>query len=137
MGFKKVTKTEHSLELTVGDAVLVKSKGNGIIRCVGMPSFAKVPKPMYGIELDDPKGICDGTFKKVTYFTCKRNHGVYMEQNKVSAGKSTQSAAKKKKKKKKDDEKEDKPKKKKKSKKKVDDEKEEKTKKKKKKKKKS
>jgi len=53
--FKKVTKTEHSTEFTVGDAVMVKSKGNGIVRFVGIPSFSKVPKPMYGVELDEPK----------------------------------------------------------------------------------
>merc|ERR1712204_9384 len=54
---------------------------------VGIPSFSKVPKPMYGIELEEAKGICDGTFKKVQYFSCKMKFGVYVEQNKVSKGK--------------------------------------------------
>eukprot|EP01084_Bolivina_argentea_P031633 58544_1 len=108
---KSAKKTEHSVEFTVGDGVTVKSKGTGIVRFVGIPSFSKVPKPMYGVELDDPKGICDGTFKKITYFKCKRNYGVYVEQNKVSVGKSKQTG---KKKLNDDDIKEDKPKKKKK-----------------------
>eukprot|EP00483_Globobulimina_turgida_P000981 UN00983 len=89
--FKKATKTEHCVPFTVGDAVNVKSKGNGIVRFVGIPAFSKVPKPMYGVELDDPKGICDGTIKGFTYFTCTRKFGVYVEQNKVAAGKSKQS----------------------------------------------
>jgi len=117
---KSSKKTEHSVEFTVGDAVTVKSKGCGIVRFVGLPSFSKVPKPMYGVELDDPKGVCDGTFKKCTYFSCASKHGVYVEQSKVTAGKSTQKAGKKKKKKKaadKDDAKEDKAEKKKKKKK--------------------
>ena len=53
---KSSKSTEYSVKFTVGDHVLVKSKGNGVVRFVGVPTFSKVPKPMYesNIYLSDP-----------------------------------------------------------------------------------
>eukprot|EP01084_Bolivina_argentea_P031632 58543_1 len=46
----KMIKRERSVLFTVGDVVNVKLKGIGVVRFVGMPSFSKISKPMYGVE---------------------------------------------------------------------------------------
>merc|ERR1712087_818586 len=95
---KSAHKTKHSVRFTVSGAVSVQAKGRGIVRFVGVPSLAKGSEPMYGMELAEPKGVCDGTFKKCRYFSCASNHGVFEPINKVTVVESTQKAGKKKKK---------------------------------------
>ena len=48
---KTAKPTEYSVKFTVGDHVMVKSKGNGVVRFVGVPFFSKVPKPVYTLYL--------------------------------------------------------------------------------------
>eukprot|EP01084_Bolivina_argentea_P250427 419553_1 len=84
----KITKvlTKHpnlyAYDLTVGDKVEVFLDSKdvfGVIRSVGIPSFNKYKKPMFGIELHKPFGNCNGTYKHCTYFTCSRNRGIYIK----------------------------------------------------------
>lgn len=34
---------------------------------------------MIGVELDKPEGLCNGTVKGVTYFTCPEKHGIFVK----------------------------------------------------------
>lgn len=38
----------------------------------------------FGVELDSPKGTCDGSKGGKQYFKCKANHGVFVLPSKVS-----------------------------------------------------
>merc|ERR1711879_491008 len=44
---------------------------------IGVPKFAKTPKVFVGVELDEPKGNCNGTLAGCTYFTCDDKYGLY------------------------------------------------------------
>eukprot|EP01084_Bolivina_argentea_P114047 203139_1 len=79
----KIIKRGHNVLYTVGDVVNIKRKGTGVVRFVGIPSFSNTSKIMYGVELEVAKGTCSGTFGNTTYFRCKPNHGIYVEQTKV------------------------------------------------------
>ncbi|KAF7237187.1 Ubiquitin carboxyl-terminal hydrolase CYLD [Varanus komodoensis] len=65
--------------LSVNSVVLIElDKGNpvtGTIRWIGC--LPKMPQKMAGIELDDEKGVCDGEFEGVRYFTCPPKRGLF------------------------------------------------------------
>lgn len=63
-------------EWSPGDRVEVKGfDAIGTIRYYG-PHKSKTRRIVYGIELDDAEGDCDGTVYGVKYFDCKDNYGV-------------------------------------------------------------
>ncbi|XP_065064784.1 ubiquitin carboxyl-terminal hydrolase CYLD-like [Rhopilema esculentum] len=53
----------------------------GTIKFIGKVKFLK--DVQIGIELDSPKGSCDGTFHGQKLFNCKRNHGYFTEPSAI------------------------------------------------------
>eukprot|EP00484_Ammonia_sp_Unknown_P024722 CAMPEP_0197031066 /NCGR_PEP_ID=MMETSP1384-20130603/10173_1 /TAXON_ID=29189 /ORGANISM="Ammonia sp." /LENGTH=534 /DNA_ID=CAMNT_0042460543 /DNA_START=147 /DNA_END=1751 /DNA_ORIENTATION=+ len=88
---EKTSKTSKSVVFTIGDKIKCLSLGTtGIIRYVGIPEFDKTAKTVhFGLELKDAKGAHDGTLyssylsKKISYFKCDPNHGVYIKMKEV------------------------------------------------------
>jgi ubiquitin thioesterase CYLD len=48
----------------------------------------------FGIELQDPKGTCDGSFKEGRYFLCADNHGIFLSASHLNLTKSKQASSK-------------------------------------------
>ncbi|EDQ86744.1 uncharacterized protein MONBRDRAFT_28109 [Monosiga brevicollis MX1] len=69
-------------EIEVGDRVMVRDKGPGIVRFKGQTKFK--PGMWYGIQLDDPQGRNNGTVGLVTYFRTKPMHGCFVRRNRLS-----------------------------------------------------
>ena len=67
----------------VGDRVRVKGHSAlGYVRFVG-PHHTN-GKPHVGVELDTATGRTSGTFKKHTYFSCAKKHGLLVAPGKVT-----------------------------------------------------
>jgi len=82
--------THGDERLTVGTKVTVSGKRKGVIKYIGNTSFG--PGEWCGVELDKPKGLHDGGVDGQRYFTCKANHGVYVQSDEVQPLKPWQSA---------------------------------------------
>eukprot|EP00047_Mylnosiga_fluctuans_P022111 m.113765 g.113765 ORF g.113765 m.113765 type:complete len:376 (+) comp9141_c2_seq4:79-1206(+) len=65
----------------VGKRVTVQGYGMGTLRFVG--PHAKDGKPRCGVELDEPKGLNNGTAGGHTYFECADKHGVLVDPRSV------------------------------------------------------
>merc|ERR1719356_1616368 len=67
--------------LAIGDRVIVgaSTELTGHVRFLGATEFAE--GEWVGVELDTPSGKNDGSVKGVQYFSCPRNHGVFVRQS--------------------------------------------------------
>merc|ERR1719410_665498 len=65
-------------ELRNGDVVLVR-RGVGVVKWVGVPSFAPADEYWVGVELKEAKGNCNGSIRGKRYFNCRRGHGVFVQ----------------------------------------------------------
>eukprot|EP00096_Caligus_rogercresseyi_P008348 TRINITY_DN2701_c0_g1_i1.p1 TRINITY_DN2701_c0_g1~~TRINITY_DN2701_c0_g1_i1.p1 ORF type:complete len:1161 (-),score=439.41 TRINITY_DN2701_c0_g1_i1:84-3566(-) len=74
---------ESKSALRVGQRVSLKDKKDveGIVSFIGFPDFAA--GKWVGVTLDTPDGKNNGTVKARTYFTCEKNHGVFVRQANV------------------------------------------------------
>ena len=65
----------------IGQRVVVKGFGPGILRFYGPHAY----KPGYrcGVQLDEPKGLNNGTVQGYVYFECKDGYGVLVDPRKV------------------------------------------------------
>uniref|UniRef100_A0A671RXA3 Si:dkeyp-47f9.4 n=1 Tax=Sinocyclocheilus anshuiensis TaxID=1608454 RepID=A0A671RXA3_9TELE len=70
-----------SLEVHLGERVLVVGQRTGVVRYYGKTSFA--PGFWLGIELDKPSGKNDGSVGGVQYFSCPPKHGVFAPLSRV------------------------------------------------------
>eukprot|EP01083_Nonionella_stella_P200917 735368_1 len=68
--------------LSVNDRVLVKGRGNGIIKFIGPTYFG--PHLWYGIHLDKKLGRSDGMVQSYRYFACPVKHGVFVREEKLT-----------------------------------------------------
>jgi len=66
--------------LKVGDAVLLRKRGLGIIRYKGPIHCDDKQDLWLGVELKTPDGKNDGTVQNKKYFDCPPNHGVFVMQ---------------------------------------------------------
>uniref|UniRef100_A0A672NU61 CAP-Gly domain-containing protein n=1 Tax=Sinocyclocheilus grahami TaxID=75366 RepID=A0A672NU61_SINGR len=73
--------TQESLEVQLGERVLVVGQRTGVVRYYGKTSFA--PGFWLGIELDKPSGKNDGSVGGVRYFSCPPKHGVFAPPSRV------------------------------------------------------
>jgi len=82
---QSIVQPTHNLPLigesppfSLGDRVFVEKKNcNGMVHYIGVPKFARTPKVFVGLELDEPKGNCNGSLAGCTYFQCDDNYGLY------------------------------------------------------------
>ncbi|XP_016337377.1 CAP-Gly domain-containing linker protein 4-like, partial [Sinocyclocheilus anshuiensis] len=72
---------QESLEVHLGERVLVVGQRTGVVRYYGKTSFA--PGFWLGIELDKPSGKNDGSVGGVQYFSCPPKHGVFAPLSRV------------------------------------------------------
>uniref|UniRef100_A0A672NU66 CAP-Gly domain-containing protein n=1 Tax=Sinocyclocheilus grahami TaxID=75366 RepID=A0A672NU66_SINGR len=75
--------TQESLEVQLGERVLVVGQRTGVVRYYGKTSFA--PGFWLGIELDKPSGKNDGSVGGVRYFSCPPKHGVFAPPSRVQS----------------------------------------------------
>ncbi|XP_052009518.1 CAP-Gly domain-containing linker protein 4-like isoform X2 [Xyrauchen texanus] len=71
----------ESIEMRLGERVLVVGQRTGVVRFYGKTSFA--PGFWLGIELDKPSGKNDGSVRGVRYFSCPPKHGVFAPPSRV------------------------------------------------------
>lgn len=64
----------------VGDAVLLRKRGLGIVRYKGPIHCDEKQDTWLGVELKTADGKNDGTVQKKKYFNCPPNHGVFVLQ---------------------------------------------------------
>ena len=95
---KSSKQTKNSCQFTINDKIYCKTtKCNGIIRYIGIPQCfinKKLSSIYFGIELDKPKGNCNGTIKKISYFKCKNKFGIYCQINQIQQSKSKKKSIK-------------------------------------------
>eukprot|EP00039_Didymoeca_costata_P024399 m.10188 g.10188 ORF g.10188 m.10188 type:complete len:1476 (-) comp4217_c0_seq1:1475-5902(-) len=78
---KKVKKLKHATKKDVGERVVVSGiKCLGTLRYYGKRDDGKM---ICGIELDEPLGKNDGTFREQKLFTCRPNHGIYVRRKRA------------------------------------------------------
>jgi len=64
---------------TIGDRVLVgSSQETGTVKFIGITKFSL--GTWIGIALDKALGKNDGTVKGVSYFTCEKEHGLFVRK---------------------------------------------------------
>ncbi len=69
--------------IQVGDRVMVHGSNKfGTLMFCGSTDFAC--GVWAGVALDDDSGKNDGSVNGVVYFKCKRNHGIFVQANKVA-----------------------------------------------------
>ncbi|XP_051502579.1 CAP-Gly domain-containing linker protein 4-like isoform X3 [Myxocyprinus asiaticus] len=73
----------ESIEMRLGERVLVVGQRTGVVRFYGKTSFA--PGFWLGIELDKPSGKNDGSVRGVRYFSCPPKHGVFAPPSRVQS----------------------------------------------------
>merc|ERR1719184_3931 len=74
----KAIKTTENLK--VGDVVLLRKRGLGILRYKGPLHCDEDNVTWLGVELKTPDGKNDGTVQNKKYFNCAPNHGVFVQQ---------------------------------------------------------
>merc|ERR1719433_1591133 len=68
-----------SEDLQVGDVVLLKKRGLGIVRYKGPIHCDEDQENIWlGVELKSPDGKNDGTVQDKKYFSCQPKHGVFV-----------------------------------------------------------
>uniref|UniRef100_A0A673IHR2 CAP-Gly domain-containing protein n=1 Tax=Sinocyclocheilus rhinocerous TaxID=307959 RepID=A0A673IHR2_9TELE len=72
---------QESLEVHLGEHVLVVGQRTGVVRYYDKTSFA--PGFWLGIDLDKPSGKNDGSVGGVRYFSCPPKHGVFAPPSRV------------------------------------------------------
>ena len=70
------------LEVGFGDSVRLNSSHIGTVSFIGYTHFKK-DTLFYGINLKESKGKHNGTYDKIQYFKCSRNHGVFTEKGNI------------------------------------------------------
>jgi len=80
-----------SAPIEVGQRVVVMGKRKGVVRFYGNTEYG--PGTWVGVELDKPTGFHDGLVQGFRYFTCKPNHGVYVQRQGVQLVQSWGAAA--------------------------------------------
>ena len=71
----------------MGETVMcTKTKCKGVIKYIGVPSWAKPGKVYYGLELSKKKGTSNGTNQGVQYFETKLQYGIYVPSKGVKKG---------------------------------------------------
>ncbi|ETO25143.1 hypothetical protein RFI_12001 [Reticulomyxa filosa] len=75
---QKTMRTSQSSRYTIDQNVVIKGVLTGVVRYVGVPTFATSTKVHYGIELHEPKGDNDGSKRGQKYFTCAAKHGIFV-----------------------------------------------------------
>ncbi|XP_019857363.1 PREDICTED: CAP-Gly domain-containing linker protein 4-like [Amphimedon queenslandica] len=80
--FEAHSNVQMSSEFQVGDHVIVSGRDKGVLRYAGAVKFA--PGIWLGVELDTPKGTCDGSKGGKQYFKCKPNHGIFVSPSKLT-----------------------------------------------------
>lgn len=73
--------------LRLGDRVCASQDRWGILRYIGNTAFKS--GVWCGIELDEARGLNDGSVGGVAYFECATSHGVFLPADKVAASGST------------------------------------------------
>jgi len=74
------TKSSSTDDLEVGNVVLLRKRGLGIIRYMGPLHCNDDEQIWLGVELKTADGKNDGTVQNKKYFTCAQNHGVFVRQ---------------------------------------------------------
>jgi len=77
---KRTTKVVTADELQVGNVVLLKKRGLGIVRYVGPLHCDDQEVTWLGVELKSKDGKNDGSVQNKKYFSCPPNHGVFVRQ---------------------------------------------------------
>merc|ERR1719357_869394 len=77
---KKLKPKATSENLVVGDVVLLRKRGLGILRYKGPLHCDDGQVTWLGVELKTPDGKNDGTVQDKKYFNCAPNHGVFVQQ---------------------------------------------------------
>jgi len=88
----KPDKIRPPAKLHIGDEVRVDQNKKGKIRWIGCDKlFGNSIETRYGIELDEPRGFSDGTWKGKRFFRCNRWCGVFLkERERIRLVKSSQ-----------------------------------------------
>jgi len=77
---KKPKPSAIAENLKVGDVVLLRKRGLGILRYKGPLHCDDAKVTWLGVELKTPDGKNDGTVQNKKYFNCPPNHGVFVQQ---------------------------------------------------------
>lgn len=77
---KKPKPSTTTDNLKVGDVVLLRKRGLGILRYKGPLHCDDGNVTWLGVELKTPDGKNDGTVQNKKYFNCAPNHGVFVQQ---------------------------------------------------------
>jgi len=77
---KKPKSSAIAENLKVGDVVLLRKRGLGILRYKGPLHCDDSKVTWLGVELKTPDGKNDGTVQDKKYFKCSPNHGVFVQQ---------------------------------------------------------
>ena len=75
--------------IQLGYRVLINNKGEGIVKFIGQTHFSH-GLLIYGIELEDPLGLNNGTKDGKKYFECQNNHGIFCKRKHIKKIISTQ-----------------------------------------------
>jgi len=79
-GKKKPKPSATAENLKVGDVVLLRKRGLGILRYKGPLHCDDTETTWLGVELKKADGKNDGTVQNKKYFNCPPNHGVFVQQ---------------------------------------------------------
>jgi len=71
------------LRLVIGDRVQLSDYGQGEVKFIGPVLFAE--GIWYGVQLDANKGKNNGIVDKRKYFECKTNHGILVNETKITS----------------------------------------------------
>merc|ERR1719193_1437098 len=77
---KKLKPKATTDNLKVGDVVLLRKRGLGILRYKGPIHCDDGKVTWLGVELKTADGKNDGTVQNKKYFNCPPNHGVFVQQ---------------------------------------------------------
>merc|ERR1719357_2085598 len=77
---KKTSKGVTAEDLHLGNAVLLKRRGLGIVRYIGPLHCDDQAVTWLGVELKSADGKNDGSVQNKKYFSCAPNHGVFVRQ---------------------------------------------------------
>jgi len=77
---KRTNKGVTAEQLQVGNVVLLKKRGLGIVRYVGPLHCDDQEVTWLGVELQSKDGKNDGSVQNKKYFSCAPNHGVFVRQ---------------------------------------------------------
>jgi len=77
---KRTNKVVTAEQLQVGNAVVLKKRGLGIVRYIGPLHCDDQEVTWLGVELKKADGKNDGSVQNKKYFSCPPNHGVFVRQ---------------------------------------------------------